>query len=263
MLDRLEIPPSRSERVEAVIIAKALPQIGEKHGETVCVAALDVHGRWFRFYPVPFRQLNEGARFKRWNVISVETRLVPPNKDRRQESRNIDSSSIRIIGTVKKGERCGFVERALINSTKTEYESGRSLAVIRPDDPKFYWKPRSPEAIEKRRKTYAEWAAQGSFLDDKQIAPLTPAPYDFFYRFRTEDGVHDCQCHDWEVEQTFVNWERKFGEERALKEMSEIFGRRYPAEGMALAMGTHSRYPKNWMIIGVLKVPFVAQAALL
>ena len=61
-----EVPEqSRSHQVEVTVIAKALPQVGDKHGETVCVAALDDQRRWYRIYPVTFRMLAGDQRFTR------------------------------------------------------------------------------------------------------------------------------------------------------------------------------------------------------
>lgn len=52
----------KSGEAEAVILIKASPQVGQKHGETVCCAALDIYGRWLRLYPVSFRYLEDGKK---------------------------------------------------------------------------------------------------------------------------------------------------------------------------------------------------------
>lgn len=49
---------------EAVILVKASPQVGKKHGETVCCAGVDDKGQWVRLYPVTFRTLNEGELYR-------------------------------------------------------------------------------------------------------------------------------------------------------------------------------------------------------
>ncbi len=95
------------------------------------------------------------------------------------------------------------------------------------------------------------------------LKPLPPAPYEFYYRYNDEDGPHDCRCHDWEVEQTFIKWEREYGAQRTLELMSKRYGEDYPQDGMALAMGTHSAYPDVWMIIGVVKMKPTRQPTLI
>jgi len=259
-----EVPePSRSHRVEVTVIAKALPQVGDKHGETVCVAALDDQRRWYRLYPVTFRMLAGDQRFTRWSRVSAKCRVVAPNKDRREESRNVDQDSIKLIGEMRAGDRTAFIEKAVVSSTKQERLEGRSLALIKPEEVRFEWKRRSPEAIQERLAAYQRLASQPDMFGTKPLKPLPPAPYDFFYHYRDGDGPHECRCHDWEVEQTFINWERKYGEARTLELMHDQYGVRYPKEGMAFAMGTHSAYPNVWMIIGVVKMRPTAQPTLL
>lgn len=253
---------SRSHKVELSIIAKALPQVGDKHGETVCVAALDDNLQWFRLYPVTFRMLSTDKRFTRWTRIGAKLRMVPPNKDRRQESRNVDQESIELLGEIKPQDRTAFIEKAIVSGTKKERAAGRSLALIKPEDVTFYWRRRSDEAVNERLAAYKRLAAQPDMFGSRPLKPLPPAPYDFFYKYRDADGPHDCRCHDWEVEQTFINWERKYGEVRTLELMHERYGKEYPSTGMALAMGTHSAYPDVWMIIGVVRMKPTAQPLL-
>lgn len=257
------VEQSRSRRVEATIIAKALPQVGDKHGETVCVAALDDDRQWYRLYPVTFRTLSTDKRFTRWSRVSATCRLVPPNKDRRAESRYVEQTSIELLGKLASERRTAFIEKAVVGSTKRERAEGRSLALIKPEDVEFYWKTRSSEDIDNRLAAYKRLAAQPDIFGTKPLKPLPPAPYEFFYKYRDDDGWHDCRCHDWEVEQTFINWRRDYGEASTLAMMAELFGAEYPKNGMALAMGTHSSYPDVWMIIGVVKMRPTSQPSLL
>lgn len=37
--------------VEVIVVIKAAPEIGQRHGESVCVAGIDDYGRWHRLYP--------------------------------------------------------------------------------------------------------------------------------------------------------------------------------------------------------------------
>ena len=39
------------QETEVIVIIKAAPQVGEKHGETVCCAGIDLEGKWLRLYP--------------------------------------------------------------------------------------------------------------------------------------------------------------------------------------------------------------------
>lgn len=254
---------SRPDETEATILVKALPQVGEKHGETVCVAAIDAYRNWLRLYPVAFRQLDDAQKFKRWERIKFRWRLPKSNRDNRQESRNVIQESITPVGRLRSQDRASFLEPMIVSSTKKEFEAGRSLALIRPEHPEFFYRPRSLEDIEERRQKYTRLLASPDMFGARDIIPLDPAPYDFGFRYKDADGDHNCRCHDWEVEQTFLHWRRLYGEHETLTKMQTVFGDKYPREGMLLAMGTHSRYPDKWMIIGVLKVPSAAEPPLL
>lgn len=254
---------SRTAEIEATILVKALPQVSESHGETVCVAALDDHRKWYRFYPVAFRQLDDTQKFKRWHRVRLKGRLPQVQKDNRRESRNVDQASIELLGTLPPDRRSAFIEPAVVTSTKREYAEGRSLALVRPDEPQFFYRRRTVDQIEARRALYDRLLASPDMFAAKSIVPLRPAPFEFGYKYRDDDGQHECLCHDWEVEQTFLNWRRDHGEAKTLDMVCNTFGSRYPKEGFVLAMGTHSRYSEKWMIVGVIKMAPVSQPSLL
>lgn len=202
-------------------------------------------------------------RFTRWSRVGAKLRLVPPNKDRRTESRYVDQDSIGLLGEIRAQDRTAFIEQSIVESTKRERAEGRSLALIKPEDVTFSWKKRSAEAIAERIAAYRRLSSQSDMFNSKPLRPLPPASYEFFYKYRDGDGVHECRCHDWEVEQTFINWQRKYGEVKTLEIMAERYGKDYPERGMALAMGTHSAYPDVWMIIGVIRMRPNMQLSLL
>jgi hypothetical protein len=69
-------------------------------------------------------------------------------------------------------------------------------------------------------------------------------------------------CEDWETAATFYKWERLLGVKAALDRMDTVFNEEYPVAGMAFAMGTHSRHPDQWLLVGVLRLDALHQAAL-
>jgi hypothetical protein len=242
---------------------KAAPQASGSHGETVCIAALDEYGNWHRLYPVNFRDLDSGQRFGRWDNIEFKWRLPEVAKDRRVESKRIQQDSVRIVGSLKPKARQQFLEKAIIDSPAAAYKSGKSLALVRPKDPKFKYRRRSPEEMEAVLKGYEEINASPSLFGTTTIVPREPAPYQFSYEFEDADGPHDQRCHDWEIEQTYLKWSAHYGEEKALAEMMRVFGEEYPRKGMLLAMGTHGQRNWQWMIIGVLRMDEIVQPSLL
>lgn len=177
---------------------------------------------------------------------SLAARLPEIRKDNRQESRNVDQGSIQLLGKLAPEHRSAFIEPAIVGSTKKERLEGRSLALIRPADPIFFHRKRDKTEIERRRSLYNRLLASPDMFGANSIIPLVPAPFEFGYRYRDDDGEHECLCHDWEVEQTFVNWRRDNNEQKTLDLVHSTFGGRYVKEGFVLAMGINQIVAKGF-----------------
>ncbi|MFZ3034698.1 MAG: hypothetical protein WA138_11880 [Parvibaculum sp.] len=251
---------SRSGEAEAIILIKAAPHIGEKHGETVCCAAIDIHGNWLRLYPISFRDLDENKKFGRWDRIKFKWRL--PKDDSRSESRRVDQNSIEVVGTLKPSEREKFLANSVVTSLTNERKAGRSLALLRAKILNFKIELKSKDDHQKEIEKFAELRRQSDIFTKVPIVPYEPCLYRFKYKYQTDDGEREGTCQDWELEATFFNWQKRYGTETALAEIQRIFGEEYPAKGMVLAMGTHSQYPDTWLINGVIRLNENNQSAL-
>lgn len=254
-----EILPS-SGNTDAIVIIKAAPQVGQRHGETVCCAGLDLYGNWLRLYPVSFRTLDEGQKFGRWDRIRFKWRRS--SDDPRPESRRLDQQSIQIVGELKQSERENFLANSIVTSLTREREAGRSLALIKPEIIEFKHERKSKEDLVEESKRFETLRAQAD-LFAKKLTPYQPCPLHFRYRYRIDDGLREGTCQDWEIEATYFKWAKLYGEERALMEMTRVFGEEYPKRGMLLAMGTHSLYPDTWLINGVIRLDEIRQLSLL
>lgn len=159
-------------------------------------------------------------------------------------------------------ERAGFLDGVIVPSTEVAAERGRTLALIRPSNVRFRYEKKHPQQIEKERQADASVARQGTFFDQELIA-LEPCPYAFRFDYETEDGkAHRNVCDDWEAAAMFYNFTKRYGDARALSMMHKAFNDDYPRKGMAFALGTHSRYPTTWLLVGVIRVDRVAQLGL-
>ncbi len=254
-------PLVRSGETEAVVLIKAAPQVGDKHGETVCCAAIDMQGQWLRLYPVAFRSLEQGQKFGRWDRIKFRWRL--PDDDRRIESRRVDQHTLAVAGKLKKSERQRFLARLIVTSLAKEREEGRSLALLKPEVVAFDVERKSTEDVQAETAKFAALRAQTDLFNTKPIIPYQPCPFRFRYRYRTDDGERTGTCQDWEMEATYYNWSRAHSEAEALRRIQQTFGEDYPRRGMLLAMGTHSLYPDTWLINGVIRLDDIDQLALL
>lgn len=247
-------------RSRVAVIIKAAPDIGRKHGETVCVAGIDFDGNWHRLYPVPFKDLLPAQRFNRWDVIEFDWKK--PNDDDRIESKRIFSQSLVVTGSVPERERHAFARRALISDLDEQLALKRSFALIRPEKPVFSIRSMSDAELEEER---AERKAFHSQLDmfSNPIVEKEPPPYRFGYKFEFAGKERNYNCIDWETEATFFKWRQNYGEERTLELMRERFGWEYPEKGVAFAMGTHRvKIFKNWLLSGVLRVDHEKQRTL-
>lgn len=253
--------PLTSGGTEAVVIVKAAPQLGQKHGETVCCAGIDLQGNWLRLYPVAFRTLDEGQKFGRWDRIRFRWRL--PNDDPRPESRRVDQSSISVVGQLKPAERQRFLAARIVTGLKREREANRSLALLKARIIRFSHEQKTADDLAQESARFAALHTQSDLFNTKPLIPYQPCPFRFQYRYETDDGVRTGTCQDWEIEATFYKWCRDYGEQRALAEMQRVFGEEYPAKGMLMAMGTHSQYPDTWLINGIIRLDEVQQLALL
>ena len=256
-----QVQLEKSGTAEAIVIVKAAPQVGAAHGETVCCAALDLHGRWLRLYPIQFRHLEASQKFGRWDRIRFGWRK--PSSDIRVESRRVDQDTLEIVGELKPRERQSFLTKSIVTGLKKERELGRSLALLQAHNLKFSVEKKEESELEEQRKEFRELQTQQDLFRTKHLVPYEPSPYKFKYHYTSEDGERLGTCQDWEIEATFFKWSKKYGESEALDRMKTTFGEEYPQKGMLLAMGTHSRWPEVWLINGVIRLDQTDQLAFL
>lgn len=242
---------------EAVILVKASPQVGKKHGETVCCAGVNDKGEWVRLYPISFRNLDQAKQFGRWD--RVRFRWQKPRDDSRPESLRVDHQSIEIIGKLKQGERSTFLSRLEVSSLDKARAAGQTLALLRPRDLIFSIEKKADEDIDDERVKFSEAVSQADMFNSKPLLPYEPCPYAFKYRYTTNDGERQGTCQDWETDATFFKWRHLYGETRALAEIQRVFGDEYPKKGIVFAMGTHSLYPDTWLINGIIRMDEVQQ----
>lgn len=252
---------SFSNETQAAVIIKAAPNVGEKHGETVCVACVDYEGNWHRLYPVPFKDLRADQRFGRWDTIRFRWRL--PSDDDRPESKRIDPQTLQVTGSVPKRERHGFARRALVGSLADLDAMGKTFGLIRPLKPKFFIERRSEQAITKVQRRIDRHISQADFFSEP-IIPSEAIPFEFGYKFEFDGRTRRHVCIDWETEYTFRKWRDKYGEKSALDRMKLRFGVEYPERGIAFAMGTHRvKIYRGWLLSAILRVDETDQSSLL
>lgn len=159
-------------------------------------------------------------------------------------------------------ERAPFLGDLVLPSTDAAAALGHTLTLIRPQSSKFSWTQKTAEVLQRERSAYQAAASQGTFFD-KELSALDPCPYAFTFRYRTVDGKsHTATCDDWETTAMFYKHSKSYGEDAALEWMNSVFNKEYPENGMVFAMGTHSRRPTQWLLVGVLRLDKLEQLSL-
>ena len=79
-----------------LILAKTYPSPSAQHVETSCVAGINEQGAMRRLYPVPFRLIEEGQKFKKWQWITARVRRA--QDDARTESHRVSVDTIEVEG---------------------------------------------------------------------------------------------------------------------------------------------------------------------
>ena len=171
--------------------------------------------------------------------------------------------SIDVNGQMHQKERAAFLEPLLWDSVSAAHEAGKSLALIRPQNTRFHFKPKNPEKIKEERRAYEQAARQGEIFD-AQLAALDPSPYEFRFEFEDGERPHNYANNDWEAHAMFWNGRRRMGSDQAVLDwMNKTFNEEYPEKGMLFCVGNMARRPQTWLLLGVLRVDKIGQQPLL
>lgn len=259
----------RKERI--LILAKTYPSPSAQYVETSCVAGISQDGAMRRLFPVPFRMIEDGQQFRKWQWIDVRVEKAP--KDHRPESHKIYVDTINcgdVIDTKKAWSgRWEWLEKIPAFDSydaieATRLEDGLSLALLRP---KLVIgleisKARNPDWTDEEREKLLQEQMQGNLFDEveerRQVKQLRKVPFDFYYRYvyDTPEGEKERKHKivDWEAGALFwkcrgshgTDWEKPF---RA--KLEEDLG----AKDLMFLMGNQHRFQDQWLIISLVYPP--------
>jgi len=260
---------SQIERI--LILAKTYPSPSAQHVETSCVAGINEHGVMRRLYPVPFRLIEEGQKFKKWQWIEV--RVEKANKDHRAESHKLYVDTITcgdVIDTKKQWDaRWPWIEKlptftSLDDIEASCTETGLSLALMRPTQVLALEivEARNGEWTEEEREKLLRHEMQGQLFSDTDVKKMTQTlrkvPFDFYYRYicDTPEGEKEFKHKivDWETGALFWKchnshgrgWEKPF---RAKLEEDLM------EKDLMFLMGNQHRFQNQWLIISLIYPP--------
>lgn len=253
-----------------MVLVKAAPILASKE-EAVCVAGmtLDEKPKWIRLFPIPFRDLTDESKFKKYQEIELE--VTPPRNDKRPESRTP------ILNTIKTGEfigpknwilRCERVQQLdeftmcdLMNGDIFKTGKPRpSLSVVRAREKPELLISKKPEEkehdfIEKLNSIIR----QQDFFETpvSKGVPLEFIPWKFKYKYFYL--APDCNSHkqsiiDWEISALYRNvrnannWQQKMRE----KFCDEIWS---DDRDTVLFVGNQIQHPNSFLVIGIFWPP--------
>jgi hypothetical protein len=252
-------PGVQTERIEVMLAVKAAPEIGARHGETVCVAGVRLglfeQPAWIRLFPVRWQWISE-SRFSKYDVIELD--VSKHERDPRPESfrpvvesarfvRRLGSWKARdeIVGNLPRMNMCDLVSQRGWERT--------SLAVVKPVEILgFDWKYVGDSAKYDARQVRA---MQGDLLDQHR-APLEICPYVFRLRYRCGSasckGQHHQSIIDWELSEAWRKWSKDYPDDfleriqqRWLHEMCD------PSREPELFVGNAKDAPQAFMVLGI------------
>lgn len=255
------------ERKKILVTVKTYPQPSDKYHETVCTAGVCEDGSFIRIYPMPFRSLEDGYHFKKyqWITVDVEKNISDP----RPESYKAYPSTLELgehISSKKWDVRAHHIFKKHSPTTQCKlnelYGTKASLGIVKPKEVRdFTYEPDSPEWSPKQKEGMRQL-----FLD-RPACTLEKIPWRFKYDFLCENPRckgHYCTIEDWEVFQLFRNMRQKYGESTALTMVKDTFLNKLcsPKKDVHFFVGMHNRH-RVWMIIGLFCPPKVNRQLLL
>lgn len=243
-----------------LITVKAYPNPSKKYGETVCCAGIELFNKkWIRLYPIPFRDLDDDKKFKKYCIIKVKCHKA--TDDNRPESYKVNADSITILDWAdtkdnwsrRKSIVLPTLSRSMCLVYKEASEHDKSLALIKPCSINFCWERANIKDQDIRESCYA----QLSFLNKRKNS-IEQIPFNFYYDFNCY-GINDCPGHkfpiiDWEIGQAYRSWQSIYrSEELLLEKIRERWLDRICSlnNDVYFYVGNMKRFRKNFMILGV------------
>lgn len=260
---------SRAERI--LILAKTYPSPSAQYVETSCVAGITRDGSMRRLYPVPFRMIEEGKQFKKWQWIDV--RVEKATKDHRPESHKVYVDTINCSDVIDTRKEWAFRWEWLdkipafdsIDAIESKrQEDGLSIALLRPKKliALEITKARNQDWTDEEKEKLMREQMQGNLFSEaeakRQVKELRKVPFDFHYRYvcDTPEGEkeHKHKIVDWEAGALFWNCRRSHGvawEAPFRAKLEEQFA----GKDLMFMMGNQHRFQDQWLIISLIYPP--------
>lgn len=201
-------------------------------------------------YPIRYR--HGGEEFNRWDNVSFD--YVPNAHDKRVESCKVLQGTLRNLGPTRGADKQAILEPLITSTVEEAATLGRSLTAIRPVSLKFIYRRKRQQIIAAEKAAYIRAAKQVNMLD-REVEAFEPTPYALSFAFTDKlGGRHTHQCGDWETHAAFFGWSKAYGEKDALRRLKEKYEEEYMAKGVAIVLGTLAKRPRQWTLLGIVRL---------
>ena len=268
-------PASTTENLEVLITVKGYPNPSRSLSEAACIAGVRRGGGLIRLYPVPFRDLEDEAQFKKYQWVRVPCRK--PRGDPRPETYRPNFGRLEVTSDVlpsthnwraRKEHVLPEVAPSLCDIRDAQSRDGTSLGVFRPREVlDFDWEE---EGSREWTKEELATLTQRDLFMTRERKLLEKIPFIFRYRFRCEDcrtkEPHHVKIIDWELAQQYRRFARECATERdALRKLMDnwldnLCG---PEKDTYFFTGNMQAHPGTFLILGVFWPPKQQQLELL
>lgn len=246
-------------------MVKTYPTPSSKYIETCCTAGITENGEPIRIYPVPFRQLQDDHRYKKWQWI--EAPVAQSNSDSRQESHKIQFTEIQLKETIDTSDhwnkRLPWIRRfpryydmkvlaadgkkGVCSLAYMKIDSLNRLEIKKAKREKF-----SKQELEDLARSSHDLFSNQDLCEIETL--LEKIPYDFYYHFTINDKVQKAKIIDWEICQLYRNCVQSYGNKWEEK-IQQKYYEQYKNFTLYLIMGNQVRFRDQFMIISVCAVP--------
>jgi hypothetical protein len=243
--------------LDVLVNCKTYPAVSKKYVETVCTGGVARDGAFCRLYPIPFRLLDEGQQYDRWDVIRVK--VYKDTKDKRPESWHIERGvPIEIVEHVGSDrQRWDWMQKSVHESTAAMESAGVTNGCVEIVPHELYWEPEEKKWSDSQLVLMKQ---TDMFYGEEQQRSLGErVPWQFKLRFteKSTGKEFDQKVLAWSYYRGFTRQLHRLGDEQqALAAVREKVYQSIlnPDRAVFAIFGTHSRY-KHWMISGLYHVP--------
>ena len=241
----------------------------------VCTAGINEKGEWRRIYPIPFRNLPELEKYKKYQWVEMELEKTsdqrPESYKNKGEIKLVVDNPIDTKNNWQKRKDILFENTPIFNDLETIIKKAHcnkmSLCIFKPTKiTDFKIEETSGEWNQEILKSIKNENDQLALFENfkKEIKLVKKLPYKFSYQFEDVKGKKSTlMIEDWEIGQLYWNCLKKSNndEKEAIKKVKKKYKDDFLAKkDIYLFLGTtrefHRRKAKNpYVITGVFYPP--------